>query len=108
MVENSPFGVNVLTTAAQGMALIGISIEPLNMLSQQTPALNTTPSTLNTHVEFIMKMLKNFVNYISSFGLQQSQMTPNPQETYVPLSSVQKWFDNFQRKIENDPDFWKK
>ena len=108
MAESNPFGANLSTPAQEGMALIGISVEPLNNLAQQTPALNTTPSTLNARVEFTMKMLENFVNFASSFGLQQGQMTPSPQETFVPMSVVQKWFENFQRKMTNDPDFWKK
>ena len=108
MAESNPFGTNFTTSAQEGMAMIGISVEPLNVLAQQTPILNSTPSTLNARVEFTMKMLENFVNYASSFGLQQSQMTPNPQESYVPMSAVQKWFENFQRKMTNDPDFWKK
>ena len=106
--ESNPFGNDVSMAAQEGMALIGISVEPLNSLAQQTPAMGTTPSVLNARVEFTMKMLESFVNYASSFGLQQSQMTPNPQETYVPMSAVQKWFENFQRKMTNDPDFWKK
>ena len=106
--ESNPFGTNFSTPTQEGMALIGISVEPLNDLAQQTPALNTTPSNLNAQVEFTMKMLEHFVNYASSFGLQQSQMTPDPQETYVPMSAVQKWFENFQRKMTNDPDFWRK
>ncbi|XP_028399756.1 protein Hikeshi-like [Dendronephthya gigantea] len=105
--ESNPFGTS-FTPNQEGMSLIGISVESLNDLSQQTTALHTTPSTLNARVEFTMKMLENFVNYASSFGLQQSQMTPNPQETYVPMGAVQKWFENFQRKMTNDPDFWKK
>lgn len=108
--DTNPFGANFSATNSiqEGMAIIGISVEPLNVLAQQTPALNSTPSMLNNRMEFIMKMLENFVNFTLSFGLQQAQMTPNPTETFVPLSVVKKWFDNFQRKVSNDPDFWKK
>ena len=107
MSESNPFGVNI-TRADHGIAQIGISVEPLEQLTQQTPALNTVPSTLNSHVEFTTKMLENFVNYSSSFGIQQSQMTPSPWETYVPMSVVQRWFENFKRKMTNDPEFWRK
>jgi hypothetical protein len=108
MAESNPFGSSFLTTAQEGMALIGISVEPLDNLAQQMPALGTTPSILNARIEFTTKMLESFVNYASSFGLQQCQMTPHPQEMYVPMSTVQKWYENFQRKLTNDPDFWKK
>lgn len=105
--ETNPFGSTILRPD-HSMAQIGISVEPLNQLTQQTPALNTLPSALNSRLEFTMKMLENFVNFSSSFGLQQSQMTPTPQETYVPMSVVQRWFENFKRKITNDPEFWRK
>ena len=106
--ESNPFGNSFATPGQEGMALIGISVETLSALSQQTPALNTTPSTLNSRVEFMMKMLENFMNFASSFGQQQSQMTPSPTETFVPMSVVQWWFENTQRKMENDPNFWQR
>lgn len=52
-------------------------------------------------------MLENFFNYVSSFAITQSNMEPNPQETYVPLSTLQKWYTNFERRLEQNPNFWK-
>ncbi|XP_013384654.1 protein Hikeshi-like [Lingula anatina] len=88
-------------------AQIGISVEPLEQLSQQTPATNTSLSTLNTMVAFSQKMLENFFNYASSFAVNQAQMVPNPSETFVPLSTLQKWYENFQKRMETNPNFWK-
>ena len=53
-------------------------------------------------------MLENFVNFSMSFAVTQAEMTPNPQETFVPMSTVQKWYANFERKLAADPNFWKK
>ncbi|EDO36337.1 predicted protein [Nematostella vectensis] len=89
------------------IAQIGISLEPLDQLAQMTPASGATPSKLNSFVEYTQKMLQNFVNYITSFAMTQSQMVPNPSESYVPMSAVQKWYSNFERKLTNDPNFWK-
>lgn len=105
-VQN-PFSMNSMETVPTG-AQIGISIEPLNQLAQQTPVANATPSTLNSFVEYTQKMLDNFFNFASSFAITQAQMTPNPSESFVPLSVVQKWYDNYQRKMKNDPNFWKR
>jgi len=91
----------------QAGAQIGISVEPLDQLAQQTPASQSTPSSLNTFVEYTQKMLGNFFNYASSFAITQVQMTPNPSESFVPLSVVQRWYENYQRKMTNDPNFWK-
>lgn len=89
------------------MAQIGISIEPLTQLAQQTPVANATPTTLNTLVQFTQKMMESFVNYASSFSLTQAQMTPNPSEAFIPMSVVQKWYSSFERKLACDPNFWK-
>lgn len=106
-VQN-PFALNASMALDQVGAQIGISIEPLDQLAQQTPASHTTPSNLNSYVEYTQKMLENFFNFASSFAITQGQMTPNPSESFVPLSVVQKWYENYQRKMTNDPNFWKR
>ena len=103
----NPFSMDSTATTHTG-AQIGISIEPLNQLAQQTPVCNATPSNLNAFVEYTQKMLENFFNFASSFAMTQAQMTPNPSESFVPLSVVQKWYENYQRKMANDPNFWKR
>ena len=89
-------------------AQIGISVEPLDQLQNQTPAANACVSNVDSFVQFSTKMVENLYNYVSSFALTQSQMVPNPSETFVPLSSLQTWYNNFKRKLEYDPNFWKK
>lgn len=103
---NNPFAMN--TIANHSGAQIGISVEPLVQLAQQVPASKTTPSNLNSFVEFTQKMLENFFNYASSFAITQAQMSPQPNESFVPVSVVQQWYNNFQRKMTNDPNFWKR
>lgn len=97
-------GVGVQNVNAQ----IGISVEPLTQLAQQTPdSATAAANTLPMMEEFIQKMVQNFVNYASSFCITQADMTPNPSETYVPLSSLSKWFENFKRRLQQNPYFWK-
>jgi hypothetical protein len=48
-------------------------------------------------------MLNNFVNFITSFV----QNVPGTSEQIVPLSIVQTWFNNFQRRLSENPNFWK-
>ncbi len=83
--------------------LLGISVEPLAQLEQQVQPNDVTPSTVASNVEFVSKMLNNFVNYITSFV----QNVPGTSEQIVPLSIVRTWFDNFQRRITENPNFWK-
>ena len=89
------------------LAQIGVSVEPLNQLEQQTLASNTIPSKMSNFMEFSSKMLESFYNYASSFAQTQAQMTPQPQESFVPLSVLQNWYKNFERKMQHNPNFWK-
>ena len=88
-------------------AQIGISVEALDQLQSQTPAANTSVSTVESFVQFSTKMVENLFNYVSSFAVTQAQMVPNPSETFVPLSSLHSWYSSFKRKLEFDPNFWK-
>jgi len=89
-------------------AQIGISLEPLAQIGDKTPAtISEKPSTSTTFVEFTQKMLTNVFNYCSSFARKQSEMTPEPNELFVPMSSLQKWYETFQRRMTMDPNFWK-
>jgi len=92
------------------VAQIGISIEPLNMIESRAASLSTsivpatTPSngavSFQNMQEFATKMCGNLFNYLRSFA---SQATGD----MIPGSALDKWYENFQRKIKNDPNFWK-
>ncbi|KAL8191187.1 UNVERIFIED_CONTAM: hypothetical protein K2H54_069201, partial [Gekko kuhli] len=56
---------------------------------------------------FTQKMLDNFYNFTSSFAITQAQMTPNPSEAFIPASVVLKWYEKFQRRLTENPFFWK-
>ncbi|XP_043524105.1 protein OPI10 homolog isoform X1 [Frieseomelitta varia] len=95
------FGVGKISHVAQ----IGVSVEPIGAIEQQ--AATVTEATSNTFLEFVQKMLTSFLNYVSSFSVTQSQMTPNPTENFVPLSAIQGWYETFERRLQQNPNFWK-
>ncbi|KAL9692224.1 hypothetical protein quinque_015837 [Culex quinquefasciatus] len=103
MATNGPTNVFGTNLPISHIAQIGVSIEPEASLLQQTPATTTT----DTYYQFGQKMIQNFFNFVSSFSVTQSQMVPNPSETFVPLSTVQTWFTNFERRLQQNPNFWK-
>ncbi|KAJ1530978.1 hypothetical protein ONE63_005814 [Megalurothrips usitatus] len=100
----NPFALHVSKNAQ-----IGISVETITSIQQQVSQLTSSPdgSTVTNFHEFCTKMLENFMNYASSFSQSQSQMTPNPTEQYVPLSTLQSWYNNFSRRLEQNPYFWR-
>jgi len=95
------FGIGKISHFAQ----IGVSVEPLVIIEQQVATVAAT--TTNSFVEFVQKMLTSFVNYVTSFSVTQAQMTPNPTENFVPLSTLQSWYETFERRLQQNPNFWK-
>jgi len=89
------------------IAQIGISLEPLTEIMNQTPEASTVPSNVVAFFDFTQKMLHSLFNFAASFATTQQLMTPNPAETYVPLSVIKTWYTNFERKMAIDPNFWK-
>lgn len=90
------------------LAQIGVSVEPLSQLAQQTPAPQAAAAqAIPAFSEFSTKMAESLFNYTSSFSQTQAQMTPQPEELFVPLSSLKKWYENFQRRLQHNPFFWK-
>ncbi|XP_045176445.1 protein OPI10 homolog [Mercenaria mercenaria] len=89
------------------MAQIGISVEPLAQLSQQTPATLTNTLNVEPFVEFSKTMCENLFNFASSFAQTQAQMVPNPNEMFVPVSKLQQWYENFLRRLQQNPYFWR-
>ncbi|KAK5650607.1 hypothetical protein RI129_001636 [Pyrocoelia pectoralis] len=97
-MNTSTFGQQAICHNAQ----IGVSIES-NEVIQDVPQ-NTDA---NSYVNFAQKMLQNFMNYALSYSLNQAHMLHDPTATYVPLSTVQNWYTNFERRLTQNPHFWK-
>lgn len=100
-----PFGM--MASAPPSVAQVGVSVESLDQLAQQTPVTSAAVSTVDSFLQFTQKMLDSLYNFASSFALTQAQMTPNPTETFIPSSCILKWYENFQRRMAQNPNFWK-
>lgn len=87
-------------THVSHVAQIGISIEPLTQINQQTPSSNQMVENFTT---FTMKTAENLFNYVSSFA----KIIPGTNEQVVPLRAIQSWYANYSRKLEINPNFWR-
>ena len=97
-----PFGVSNQIQTNLNVAMIGISVEPIAQIDAMLPASQANANNLNSFTDFVQKMLQNFYNYASSFAKD----APDGQQ-YVPLITLQNWLDNFKRRFELNPNFWK-
>nr|CAI5824956.1 unnamed protein product [Callosobruchus analis] len=95
---NMMFGQSHIVHNAQ----IGIAIEPIQNIQEGPQQTNA-----EHHLNFAQKMLESFMNYVLSYTVRQSHMVPDPTATYVPLSTVQNWYTNFERRLQQNPNFWK-
>ncbi|XP_036401660.1 protein Hikeshi [Megalops cyprinoides] len=102
-----PFGMMAMPQAGMSVAQVGVSVETLDQLSQQTPVSSATVSSVDSFTQFTQKMLDSLYNFSSSFAVSQAQMTPNPTEMFIPASSILRWYENFQRRMAQNPNFWK-
>lgn len=97
------FGQGEISLNAQ----LGIAVESLANIQQQCPSTLTESVSISTFAEFSQKMIQNFINYTSSFMVTQDEMTPNPNESFVPASALRNWYTNFERRLLQNPYFWR-
>ena len=99
----------IMTSGNQSAAQIGVMVAPVAELAQQTPASAATAPTADAFAQFTTKMCANFFNYAASFAATPSQMTApvGANEQFVSLNVVQRWFDNFSRRMTMNPNYWK-
>ncbi|KAF2072046.1 hypothetical protein CYY_006636 [Polysphondylium violaceum] len=84
---------------------IGINIETDQEVESKAKTGQYTDNMIFRSVDFkqfAFKMCHNLVNYILSF--QGSNGAPN---NMVPTNTIDKWYENFQKKIQKDVIFWK-
>ncbi|BHF60766.1 hypothetical protein SprV_0100373200 [Sparganum proliferum] len=103
----SPFGdVSLVTPNDSVMAQLGISVEPLSELVNQTPAVNNVGNQDGKEgaMRFTQFAAENLYNFASGCAVE----IPGSSQPIVPLSTIQQWYEATQRKLLLNPDFWKK
>ena len=92
-----------------GICRFCILVFALQELGSKTADMQTEASAVPSFIEFSQKMVENLFNYTSSFAVSPADMTmrARPSENYVPFSVMQQWYSNFERRLQQNPYFWK-
>jgi len=103
-----PFGL-VSNHESSHLMQIGISVETLTALQQLTPAAGVSATSIDTYNEFCTQMLHSCYNYLASFATNRTQiaLTGAGTDEFVPLVQLRTWYENFQRRLAQNPNFWK-
>lgn len=97
---SSTFGNQKICHNAQ----IGVAIEPEANVALLA---SSVAQQADSHMLFAQKMLESLVNFVASFAVTQDQMSPTPGVSYVPLNNLHTWYQNFERRLQENPNFWK-
>jgi len=94
-------GLQNVNATSNVMAVLGLSIEPLEQIQAQVSSL---PSALvkpmaaaNNPTVLAGKIVRHLFNYMSSFVGGGGNLTP---ESMVPMNAIKNWYDSFTRKLE--------
>ncbi len=102
----------VAHTMSNTVAQLGIAVETLSQLSGMAPdaKVDSPAAAVPAFLEFARSTAESLFNYASSFSVTPNQLvtTVATGETFVPFSSLKRWYENFERRLSQDPYFWKK
>lgn len=103
VINSKGFGFNqaIVSHSAQ----IGISIEPLVHLNQLTPAIENSGD--NNFKAYASRTAENLYNFVLSFGITIQPAIGQPASQVVPISAISQWYQNYTRKLDLNPNFWK-
>lgn len=91
------------------VAQIGISIEPIAMISQLNPVQQLNQDSVQQErsklVEFATKAAENMFNYCASFAQSPQYLPQLTSEQYIPMSTIKQWYEKFIRRFQQDNSF---
>ncbi|WKY05415.1 hypothetical protein Q1695_005988 [Nippostrongylus brasiliensis] len=96
-----------MNAAAVGAVQVGIMVEPLASIEGREAAEGTQTSQQSTLSEFADKLLRNLVNHAESYTTRMPRPDNQGYADYIPVSALQEWYTNFQRRFQQNPYFWR-
>jgi hypothetical protein len=90
------------------VAQIGIQLMDLPTIQTQfNVPTQESAAQLNDFITYAQKMLVSCYNFVSSFAQDILNHATGKMEKIVPLSLIDRWYQNFEAKLKRDPYFWK-
>lgn len=108
--ESAMFKVGSRADAGSSGLVIGISIEPVDSVSQRLQELNTNKTaspaapSQPTTVVLAQRVIQNAFNFLASFS---GSAGPDGVEV-VPLKAFEEWWRKFESRVRSDPGFLEK
>ncbi|KAK6059496.1 hypothetical protein COOONC_02874 [Cooperia oncophora] len=96
-----------MSAGASGSVQIGIMVEPLSAIEGREAAEGTQTSQQSTLSEFAETLLRNLVNHAESYTTRLPRPDGQGFADYIPVSALQEWYNNFQRRFQQNPYFWR-
>ncbi|KAK6746916.1 hypothetical protein RB195_000265 [Necator americanus] len=90
-----------------GSVQVGLMVEPLMAIEGRAAAEGTQTNQQSTLAEFAETMLRNLVNHAESYATKLSRPDGQGFADYIPVSALQEWYNNFRRRFEQNPYFWR-
>uniref|UniRef100_A0A914CMI7 Hikeshi-like domain-containing protein n=1 Tax=Acrobeloides nanus TaxID=290746 RepID=A0A914CMI7_9BILA len=106
--QNTLFTNSAFNFTTAGSIQMGIQVEPLAAIEQKIPAEGTAASQQSQFHEFAEKMVRNFVNFAQSFVVTVPRPeNPSTSAEVIPVNVIENWYNNFNRRLRENPNFWK-
>ncbi|KJH52651.1 hypothetical protein DICVIV_01112 [Dictyocaulus viviparus] len=90
-----------------GSVQVGLMVEPLATIEGREAADGTQINQQSTLSEFAEVMMRNLVNYAESYTTRLTRPDGQGFADYIPVSALQEWYNNFRRRFEHNPYFWR-
>lgn len=92
---------------AMGSVQVGIMVEPLTSIEGREAAEGTQATQQSTLSEFAEALLRNLVNHAESYTTRMQRPDGQGFADYIPVSALQEWYNNFLRRFQQNPYFWR-
>lgn len=96
-----------MSVSAIGSAQVGLMVEPLAAIEGKEAADGTQANQQSTLGEFAEVMMRNLVNHVESYAIRLARPDGQGFGDYIPISALQEWYNNFRRRFEQNPYFWR-